>query len=83
MYKFNLEVESTDEAIKLLYVEMNRLIKLREESKVKYMRGVLFCTLHKKYRARYSKVHLGYYDNLEDAIKVRLKYVKDNQSRYA
>lgn len=79
MYKFNLEVESTDEAIRLLYKEMNRLIKLREEAKAKYIRGVSFCTHHKQYRARYSKVHLGYYDNLEDAIKARLEYVKENQ----
>lgn len=79
MYKFNLEVESTDEAIRLLYIEMNRLIKLREEAKVKYIRGVSFCTHHKKYRARYNNIHLGYYDNLEDAIEARIGYVKENK----
>ena len=79
MYKFRLEIESTDEAIRLLYIEMNRLIKLREEAKVKYIRGVSFCTHRKKYRARYNNIDLGYYDNLEDAIKARLEYVKENQ----
>lgn len=79
MYKFNLEVESTDEAIKLLYIEMNRLIKLREEAKVKYIRGVSFCTHRKKYRARYNNIGLGYYDSLDDAIKARLGYVKINK----
>lgn len=79
MYKFNLEVGSTDEAIRLLYKEMNRLIKLREEAKVKYIRGVSFCTHHKQYRARYNNIHLGYYDNLEDAIEARIGYVKENK----
>lgn len=76
MYKFNLEVESTDEAIRLLYKEMNRLIKLREEAKVKYIRGVSFCTHRKKYRARYNKTELGYYDSLDDAIEARREYDK-------
>ena len=79
MYKFKLEVESTDEAIRLLYIEMNRLIKLREEAKVKYIRGVSFCTHRKKYRARYNNIDLGYYDSLDDAIKARLGYVKENK----
>lgn len=76
MYKFNLEVESTDEAIRLLYKEMNRLIKLREEAKVKYIRGVSFCTHHKQYRARYNNIHLGYYDSLDNAIEARREYDK-------
>lgn len=75
MYRFEAEEERIEDLITVLYKEMNRLIKIRDNHKTLPI-GVSWAKHAKKYTARYSKHHLGYYDTLEEAIKVREEYVK-------
>lgn len=75
MYEINIKEEDINQAIRKLYLEMNKLIRTRDK---KYPIGIYFCNRRMMYRARYSTYTIGFYNTLEEAVKSREEYIRDN-----